>query len=106
MTTPITPPNPVKVATNPVGAGVDLVTGITGVAIGVPDFTGGLADRLSSFASDRLLDIGATLMLMLLGVAIATAGVLRIFAATAATETGGTVVKLGTTAAGIKSGKF
>jgi len=98
------PPNLIKVATNPVGAGVDLATGLIGVD--VPDPTAGLAGRLSSFASDRILDIGATLVLMALGVAITTAGVLRVFAAGSNTETGKAAVQIGTAVAGAKGAKF
>ena len=73
--------------------------------IGNPDtIVSGITDRIISFAGDRIIDIGATLILMLLGVAITTVGVLRIFAATAETDTGKAAIGVAATLASAKTG--
>jgi hypothetical protein len=70
----------------------------------VSTVTGGITDRIGSFATDRMIDIGATLILMVLGVAITTVGVLRIFAAGADTKTGRAALGVASLAASAKTG--
>jgi len=83
MTTRDTP-TPLELVANPVGSSASYVTGRIASA----------GERLAGFASDRLIDIGGTLLLASLGVALAVVGVLRIFAAGANTQTGSTLIGL------------
>jgi hypothetical protein len=73
--------------------------------IGDPDtLVAGITNRIVEFASNRMIDIGATLILMVLGVAITTVGVLRIFAAGADTKTGRAALGVASIAASAKTG--
>jgi len=92
-------PNPIEVVLNPFGAAVD-----ASIAAGLSNPLNAFSERIVAFAGDRIIDIGATLLLMTLGVAITTVGVLRIFAATASTDTGRAAIGAVSQIASIKTG--